>query len=392
MTEGWALVKSLRKEANVHESPVIELRGVNKSFGSFQILKDFSLSLKSNAIYCLIGESGSGKTTCLRLMNGLTRPNGGEVLLEGKAIDYKHVVYLRRKMGYAIQGSGLFPHLTVFENLILIAKRSGWSQENLKKRSREVLDMVNMIPDEVLNKTPSQLSGGQKQRVGIARSLFMGPKVMLMDEPFGALDPTTREEIQDLFLNLQKKSQLTVVIVTHDLDEAFKMADKIVLLHRGRVEQFASPSQLILNPASEYVTSYLRSYSPRQLLSRVKLYSVLDTNFWCVREEDDHLILKHFSEKEEKQFANWGDVEMFLRSKQSSFVVVLYQDGTFKSLRAFPAQRIKMLSETIQPLPQNANLINGMKSLFSSELRSIPVIDDQKKVIGCFSEGAFCEF
>mgnify|MGYP003950457521 CR=1 FL=1 len=232
---------------------MISFQGVHKSFGSKVVLKDLCFELEPEKIYSLLGESGSGKTTALRLMNRLLAAESGNIKIFGKPIDNIDPVSLRRKMGYAIQGSGLFPHMTIKENISLVAKQSGWSKNKINQRADELMEMVNLPPKQYLHLKPRQISGGQKQRVGFVRALFLKPKLVLMDEPFSALDPITREEVQDEFLSMQKKLKFTAMIVTHDLSEAFKLSDKVLMLNQGNLDQFDKPSEIINNPKTDYV-------------------------------------------------------------------------------------------------------------------------------------------
>ncbi len=238
----------------------IELVRVSKKLGGQPVVKNLDLRVPLQHSLCLLGESGCGKTTTLRLINGLLLADEGQVLVEGQPVSAANATMLRRSMGYSQQGSGLFPHLTVLDNISLIARKKGWSGEEIRQRSREVLDMVQLDFKEVSTKRPRQLSGGQRQRVGIARALFLKPKIMLMDEPFGALDPLTRKDVQDLFLQLRKQQSLTTVMVTHDLLEAFKMADSIALMQGGAVEQIGSKEDFMNSPASEYVERFVSSH------------------------------------------------------------------------------------------------------------------------------------
>lgn len=253
----------------------LELKNINKSFGSTRVIQDLSVKVLPHRLTALVGESGCGKTTCLRLMNGLIQPDSGDVYIDGKKFDYSRSVETRRQMGYCLQGYTLFPHLTVFENVSLIASKSGWTKQQMLARAEEVLELVHLSPSENLKKKPNQLSGGQRQRVGFARALFMKPKILLLDEPFGALDPITRGEIQDSVMELQEKLSLTMVLVTHDLSEAFKMATHLVLLQKGSVAQEGRPNSLLTHPANEYVRSFLKTNSPAHILKSVFVGQVM---------------------------------------------------------------------------------------------------------------------
>lgn len=234
-------------------SHLVQLNNVNKSFSNNQVLKNLSFHLEENKIYCLLGESGSGKTTALRLINRLTQPDSGEIQVFGQNIEQFDPIQLRRKMGYSIQGSGLFPHMTIKQNISIIALKLGWTKSQIEHRAEELMALVNLSATQYLNLKPRQLSGGQQQRVGIVRSLFTKPKLLLMDEPFSALDPITRDNIQDEFIELQRTLNFTALVVTHDLHEAFKISHRVFILNQGHLEQNAKPSKIIKSPATEYV-------------------------------------------------------------------------------------------------------------------------------------------
>ncbi len=233
---------------------------VSKELGGHSIVQDLDLKVQSQRTLCLLGESGCGKTTTLRLINGLLLADQGRVEVNGEPVLKSNATALRRKMGYSQQGSGLFPHLSVLDNISLMARKSGWKKDQILQRAQEVLEMVHLDLAQVGQHRPRQLSGGQRQRVGIARALFLKPQIMLMDEPFGALDPLTRKEVQDLFLELKSQQNLTTVMVTHDLLEAFKMADQIALMHQGRIEQIGSKEDFLKRPASEYADRFVNSH------------------------------------------------------------------------------------------------------------------------------------
>ena len=209
----------------------------------------------------LLGTSGSGKTTTLKMVNRLIKPTSGHILINGQDIMDQDPIQLRRSIGYAIQDIGLFPHMTVAENISLVPKLLNWSKEETSKRVAMLLKMVDLEPEEFISRYPSQLSGGQQQRVGVARSLAADPPIILMDEPFGAIDPITREQLQDEFIELQTKIKKTVLFVTHDVFEAFKMGDQIALFHKGSLLQLAPPLELIEKPASNLVRSFLAQHS-----------------------------------------------------------------------------------------------------------------------------------
>ncbi len=243
------------------QTPIVEFKSVSTRFKQFEILKEISFQMMPGKVHALIGASGSGKTTILRLMNGLIRPTSGVVLVDGAPLDYDTIVKLRRTMGYVIQESGLFPHMTVLENISLVSKRAGISASEIRERAERLMTMVNLPPQIYFEKRPHQLSGGEKQRIGIVRSLMLNPKLLLMDEPFGALDPITRRKIQNEFLSLIDQLKLTVVLVTHDLREAFKLSHHLILLHDKQIAQQGTPNEFLLHPQSKYVNEVIDALS-----------------------------------------------------------------------------------------------------------------------------------
>lgn len=225
--------------------------------GGVKAVNEVSFDIPEGETLVLLGTSGSGKSTILRLVNRLIELSSGKISIDGKDIRNKDPIQLRRSMGYAIQHIGLFPHMTIAENISVVPKLFGWDKKRIEKRTAELLEMTGLPPDEFMNRFPSQLSGGQKQRIGVARALAADPPVVLMDEPFGALDPITREQLQNEFLELESNLKKTIIFVTHDVFEAVKMGDRIALLNNGSLEQIASPSELIENPSNDFVDSFL---------------------------------------------------------------------------------------------------------------------------------------
>jgi osmoprotectant transport system ATP-binding protein len=221
----------------------LEFRDVSYRVGGNLVLDNFNLRIQSGRTLVLLGRSGSGKTTALKMLNGLLFPSSGAVLVEDRATTDWDLIELRRSIGYVIQEVGLFPHFTIGENVALVPRLKGWPPDRIAARVAELLDQVGLEPAQFLDRYPRQLSGGQRQRVGVARALAAEPKLLLFDEPFGALDPVTRVELQDQFLALRDRLQKTSIFVTHDVREALRLGTEIALLHRGRLEVLATPDQ-----------------------------------------------------------------------------------------------------------------------------------------------------
>ncbi len=237
---------------------MIRFEHVTKRFaGGVEAVADLSLAIAEGETLVLLGTSGSGKTTSMKMINRLVEPTSGRLLVEGADVTGLDPITLRRRMGYAIQHIGLFPHMSVAENIGAVPRLLRWPHRRIADRVDQLLAMVGLEPGDFRDRYPTQLSGGQKQRVGVARALAADPPIVLMDEPFGALDPITREQLQDEFLELESEIRKTVVFVTHDVFEAVKMGDRIALLDRGRLQQLATPAELVERPANELVDQFL---------------------------------------------------------------------------------------------------------------------------------------
>ncbi|MGD8341519.1 MAG: ABC transporter ATP-binding protein [Gammaproteobacteria bacterium] len=234
---------------------VIEIEEVSKSYpnATGPAVERLSLTIGSKSLHVLLGESGSGKTTVLKMINRLIEPTAGRILLDGEDIHTLDPISLRRRIGYAFQGVGLFPHMTVGENIAVVPRLLGWSPADVGARVAELLESVNLSPGAFRDRFPRELSGGQQQRVGVARALAARSRVLLMDEPFGALDPITRDELQRELKRLQQSLGLTVVLVTHDVNEALLLADRIAVMKDGCLLAHDTPARLLQNPPHDYV-------------------------------------------------------------------------------------------------------------------------------------------
>lgn len=220
-------------------------------------LDGLDLRVDPGQVHCLIGTSGCGKTTCLRLVNRLELPTEGSVRVDGRDVAEQDEIALRRGIGYVIQSGGLFPHMTVEANIGLLCELEGWPRARRRQRVAELLEWVGLVPDEHAVRYPGELSGGQRQRVGIARAMALDPDIVLMDEPFGALDPITRSSLHDELQQRLHDVKKTILLVTHDLAEAFKLGDRISLMHEGRVIQSGTPDDLMQRPDNEFVRQFL---------------------------------------------------------------------------------------------------------------------------------------
>jgi osmoprotectant transport system ATP-binding protein len=240
-------------------------------------IRDLSLDVPAGEICVLVGPSGSGKTTALRMVNRTVEFTEGDILIGGTSIRDRDPAELRREMGYVIQQIGLFPHRTIGENIGTVPRLLGWERARIRDRTKELLELIGLDP-MLRDRYPNQLSGGQQQRVGVARALAADPPVMLMDEPFGAIDPINRERLQNEFLRLQTEIRKTVLFVTHDIDEAIKIGDRIAILQEGgRLAQYATPAELLMAPANDFVEDFVGA---DRALKRLALMRVRDIDLW----------------------------------------------------------------------------------------------------------------
>jgi osmoprotectant transport system ATP-binding protein len=231
----------------------IEIKNVSKKYNDIYAVDTLDLTIKGGELLILIGGSGSGKTTTLKMINRLIEPDNGNIYINGTNTKKYDPVTLRRNIGYVIQQIGLFPHLNIRDNIGLVPKLEGWSSKKIDDRVKTLLRIVDLEPKTYMHRYPKELSGGQQQRIGLARAMAMDPKLLLMDEPFGALDPILRRQLHEEFLKIKKDINRTIVFVTHDINEAFKLGDRIAVMHEGKLQQLGTPEELIIHPANRLI-------------------------------------------------------------------------------------------------------------------------------------------
>jgi len=250
---------------------IIKFEHVAKKFGKNEVISDLSFSIDKGEFVTVLGSSGSGKTTTLKMINGLEKPTKGEIVVNQQNLKDCNLVDLRRHIGYVVQSIGLFPHMTIAQNIAVTPNLLGWDKDKISKRVDDLLTQVGLDPEEYRNRYPMQLSGGQQQRVGVARALSTNPPIMLFDEPFSALDAITRQNLQQEIKSLhQRLNDKTFFFVTHDINEALFLGDRVMVMNKGKIEQFDTPEKLVSQPATDYV---------RQLLGTVHQNEALWENF-----------------------------------------------------------------------------------------------------------------
>jgi osmoprotectant transport system ATP-binding protein len=268
----------------------VEFRHVTKQYGRSTgntpgAVNDLSLTVPPGQICVLVGPSGCGKTTTLKMVNRLVEPTSGQVLIDGQDVTRGEVTALRRRIGYVIQQTGLFPHRTVAQNVATVPRLLGWSADQVRARVDELLVLIGLDPERMRDRYPSQLSGGERQRVGVARAMAAEPPVMLMDEPFGAVDPIVRERLQNEFLRLHRQLGMTVLLVTHDIDEAIKMGDRVAVMQQGGyLAQYAPPAELLAQPANEFVARFVGADRGLKRLALIRVADIRPEDATTARE------------------------------------------------------------------------------------------------------------
>ena len=352
---------------------MIELNRVTKVYpGAVQPAVDnVSLTVPEGEICVFIGPSGCGKTTLMRLINRLIPLTSGSVSVDGKDIMSLDPIELRRHMGYVIQQVGLFPHMTVRDNIATVPKLLGWTKARIDERVDELLTLVNLEPKTFRDRYPRQLSGGQAQRVGVARAMAANPPIMLMDEPFGAIDPINRETLQEEFLRIQEKLKKTIIFVTHDINEAIKMGQRIALLKDGRLVQCGLPDELLMRPADEFVKNFVGS---DRLLKRLNLLKVKDAMMadpvHCLDTDPSERILEEMIKH---------DLAFLIVATPDQHLSGYVNQYDLRGHKGRVGEVVRKLSLTVSP---ERNLKEALSQMLSYDLGILVVIDNEGRIEG----------
>lgn len=356
--------------SEVHQQEVIEFKNATKTYGSIVAVDRISLEIDQGDFCVLVGSSGCGKSTTLKMVNRLIEPTSGEIWLNGKPIMSFKPEQLRRQIGYVIQDIGLFPHWTVEANIAVVPKLLKWPGDKIKKRVKQLLEIFHLDPDEFLTKYPDALSGGQAQRVGVARALAADPDTLLMDEPFGALDPITRETLQDELTRLHKELGKTIVFVTHDIDEAIRLATKIAVMQDGKIIQYDTTERVLQHPVNRFVHDFIGSDRGLRRLSRM-----------LVKDYMRPVEAITFSEQVQKAVAT---------VKKCGYVWVTSEEGTLLGWVDDLPERLEdrglseylVRTESDAALSTEGTLKEAFNHMISNGIQSLPIVDEQFHLVG----------
>lgn len=359
---------------------MIEFKNVCKSIGGKSIIKDVNITIKDGELVTLIGPSGCGKTTTLKMINRLIKQTSGEILINGKKIENENIIKLRRNIGYVIQQTGLFPHMTVRDNIKLIPSLEKIDKDEIDSRIENLFKLVGMDASTYMDKYPSELSGGQQQRIGIARAFAMNPEIILMDEPFSALDPITRNQLQDEIFNIQQTFKKTIVFVTHDMDEALKLADKICIMQDGKVVQYDAPDKILRNPINDFVKNFVgenRIWNQPDLI-KVKDIMIKDP----VKSGSERTVLQALE---------------IMRVSHVDSLLILDKEGklgglvTLKDIRRNINRNIKIneiMNKDIITISAEESIINVMEKMQYEKIGYVPVVDSESKLVGLVTKSS----
>ncbi|MCY6355584.1 betaine/proline/choline family ABC transporter ATP-binding protein [Clostridium sp. ZS2-4] len=359
---------------------MIELKNVKKSFKNSHVLKGIDLQINKGELVVLIGPSGCGKTTTLKMLNKLIKPTSGQIIINGEDISKKDTIELRRNIGYVIQQTGLFPHMTVGDNIGLVPYLKNWDEDKINKRTYELLEMVGMESEKYIDRYPSELSGGQQQRIGVARAFATDPEVILMDEPFSALDPITRNALQDELFNLQQKLKKTIVFVTHDMDEALKLGDRICIMKDGVILQYDTPEEILKNPGHGFVEEFI---GKNRIWNQPEFIKAED----IVIEEP----VKTLGTRTALQAA-----EIMNERHVDSIIVVdehnkLKGIATLKDIRKNREKKLTLndlMEKKVIVVNKDDSIVDVLKVMNEKHVGYIPVVDNDDKLIGLITRSS----
>lgn len=360
---------------------MIEIKNIVKTAGEKVILDNISLTIESGSFVVLIGPSGCGKTTTLKLINKLIEPTSGEIYIDRKAISKEDPIKLRRNIGYVIQNIGLFPHLTIKENIELIPKLKGEkTEQEISDNTERLIKMVGLDPDEFLYKYPSELSGGQQQRIGVIRAIATDADIILMDEPFSALDPITRTQLQEWLYELQQELKKTIIFVTHDMDEALKLADKICIMQGGKIQQYDTAENLLKHPVNNFVKDFIGSDRLWSAPEYIKAKDIMIKN--PVKAIETRTVIQVM------EIMRTNKVDSILVTDKNNLLVGIL---TVKELRQNGIQDYyiyKVMNKNPLFIYDDCNLIEILNIMNKENVGHIPVVSKDRQLVGLITRSS----
>ncbi|MEN8076096.1 ABC transporter ATP-binding protein [Clostridioides difficile] len=360
---------------------MIRFEKVTKKYKSKQVLKEINLTIEQGKLITIIGESGCGKTTLLKMINRLIKPSSGSIYINNKKIQSIDEVILRRNIGYVIQQTGLFPHMTIRQNIELIPKLQKVEAEKLMENTKKLMQMVGLNCEEFLNRYPTELSGGQQQRVGVARAFANNPDIVLMDEPFSALDPITRSDLQDELVELQSKLKKTIVFVTHDMDEAIKISDMICIMKEGEVLQYDTPENILRNPVDEFVSNFVGKNRIWASPEYIKISDIMI----------DKPITAY------KNLSVFKCIDKMRQKKVDSLLII--EPIEHKLIGIAKASKLRGIEDKSQPVEKFMNtkfptlltdqcILDALKIVTEEHVSTVPVITNNFKLVGLVTKSS----
>ena len=359
---------------------MLEFKNITKVFKNQTIIKDINFTVNEGEFIVIIGPSGCGKTTTLKMINKLIAPTSGNIYLEGKDIFKEDTIKIRRNMGYVIQQTGLFPHMTVGENIGLIPSLEKWSEDKILERTTELLKLVGMEPKDFIDRYPFELSGGQQQRIGVARAFAINPDIILMDEPFSALDPISRSQLQDELFNLQQEFKKTIVFVTHDMDEALKLADRICIMKDGDILQFDVPEEILKKPANEFVEEFI---GKNRLWQQPEFINAKDI---MISEPIKTIGSRTVVQAIEIMKSNKVDSLLIVDKLNKLEGIVTLKDIRKKDLGSTKLETI--MERELKTVNINESLVDILNIMNELQIGFMPVIDDSSKLVGLITKSS----
>lgn len=360
---------------------MLQFDNITKSFKKKAVLNNISFEVERGMLVAVIGESGCGKTTLLKMINRLIKPTSGKIYIKDQDIMQMDVIKLRRKIGYVIQQTGLFPHMTVRDNIEIIPKVEKQNKDAIAENTLKLMAMVGLNPDEYLDRYPTELSGGQQQRIGVARAFATDPEIILMDEPFSALDPMTRSDLQDELVELQAKLKKTIVFVTHDMDEAVKIADKICIMRGGKILQYDTPENILKNPADNYVSDFVGKNRIWASPEFIKVEDIMIEN--PVTTTMDALVFRCIDKMRQRSVDS-----LLVVDSDTKVLKGIVKAKMLRNLEDKQQAAANVMNTDFPKLYPHSTILDALKVVHDTQVSTVPIVDDKNVLKGLLTKSS----